>query len=76
MKIQDMNDIQIQEMVLGWNIEYEESYLYAIEHGKVEYPNGITELEMLQDHENAVHRVQEATIAYHKFRSENAEWFI
>lgn len=76
MRIEDMNDIQITEMTLRWNIEYEDSYLYAIEHGSIQYPSHTTELEMLRDHEKAVQRVQEANLAYHTFVSQNAEWFI
>lgn len=76
MKISEMNDIQLHEMTLGWGIEYAESYLYAVEHDKIEYPQGTTELEMLREHEDAVKQVQDATNAYYKFRNENAEWFL
>ena len=76
MRIEHMNDIQLSEMILRWRVEYEESYLYSIEHNEVQYPLNTPELEMLRDHENAVKRVQDATNAYYSFILANAEWFI
>jgi hypothetical protein len=71
-----MNDIEITEMTLRWDIEYEQSYLHSLEDGHIQYAVGTSELEILQDYENAVKRVQEATTAYYDFLRANAEWFI
>lgn len=76
MRIKDMNDIQLTEMTMRWDIEYEQSYLDAIHRGDISYSPDTTELEMLRDHEEANRQVQEAISAYDHFIATNAEWFI
>jgi len=76
MKVKDMNNMQLTEMTMRWDIEYEQSYLYSLEDGHIQYAADTSELEMLRDHEDATRRVYEAKHRYDEFMTANAEHFI
>lgn len=76
MRIEDMNDIQIEEMTLRWNIEYEESYLNSLKNDEVVYPENTSNQDKITELYNAENRVKEAKEKYRSFIDENAEEFI
>lgn len=76
MKIEDMDHMELVEMTLRWNIEYEQSYLDSLRNGEIAFTKCTTELEMLHEHELAQQQLDRATKTYYTFLSENPEWFI
>lgn len=76
MKVKDMNAIQMKEMTMRWDIEYEQSYLDSIHNGNIHYFQGTTELEMLREYDEIIQRIHEAQHRYDEFMTANAKWFI
>lgn len=76
MKVKDMNDIQLTEMTMRWDIEYMQSYQASIQQGDIWYPPAYTELDKLHEYEETTQRIYEAQHRYDEFMTANAEWFI
>jgi hypothetical protein len=73
MVLSEMSDIQLQEMTLRWDIEYERSYLYSLLAGNIDIQS---HAELTSELEQAEQRVLEAEITHYNFMTENAEHFI
>lgn len=74
MRIEDMSDIQVQEMILRWDIEYEQSYLRSCLDHEIHWTG--TDEEYAQEIADAERRALEAEIKHYEFMQQHAEHFI
>jgi len=73
MLLSEMSNIQLKEMTLRWDIEYERSYLDNLLKGDIDCQS---HAELASELEQAEQRVLEAEITHYNFMAENAEHFI